>query len=1258
MSASERLNGDRGGSSSEPVWTSLVGVMIVVSSLSAYLFSRRTKRDTDNEYHALVIKRLDELDNRLHEFESSPEAPVAAAPAPHGDSSHQPPPSQRDNKMSKCSRTSNYPNKAPPSLPRPVLEDECLRSDTNVIPPALSDDDTEESNEMQLPHPHTILMKEQFTNEPLLSSLNRLGSTVSRGLHTNASTLATSKNEVPIVLISDPGQDLDDEMMFIMARHLASLDLISLKGVIANLHPSFARARLTRGTLDLLGLHRVPVGIGSDGGDIDGKHSSEQFEQTARSYIINEGSEAARGLESGHRLLQRLYDDAPNIEYVDIDDEDDISFQCGSRRNSEDDQVSVRKSTKRIIKGGLTIVITSSMKDIAIFVRDNPTLFAVKTREVIVMGGCRPLPIDITEINSSTADHQAMNSNVSVGSDHSSSTSHSSMTEVWRKLSEIECEPDSAHNNTFDSPASDFFYRQCQKMNVTLTVVSRYAAYAAKMPRSVYDDLALTGSSIGWRLRNSQRASIDQLWQRACSTDKENRCGLPPRCDRKWFIGKFNCRHNCTLRMRSHQACLAHEDTFCGGEDDPSRCCSDTAWDLVTGFMQYDTLALLAAVPVVREKYFSPFVLPPLRTEGSDPFRDSLRNSMNESTRNRKQLDISEVSWDTVPTGTGAAGPSRRRTIEGEGSEHRTQSQRSVQSAMSRRNSYHGIELATKRALAHAEEDNRLLDGASSGSQEPGSPVPFGRGTRNLIGLSEKDHSLRDPQLLVKLLKTGYQHGILCNHHTQPHLILHLQLRWDNLADTLLTCLMLRSLWDMRLASVLGVIVSVSPSDSKQSKTCTPDDVDAQSSERRTSSSPVDDYEDDEQRDTVSELDDSSETLFALAESIRKTLQSIGLAHVNIIIVSGSDMMDHKERSTSAFLELYESAPPIGVTLVLTSTFTSVWPFAESHPELFRDKTVRVVHTGGALIWPARCGWANLPFPDEKEDHQDGHEGFGKGDLTDEQILVPDPAAQNHRLDMESARLFYMRAQALSVPMVILSRHLAKECCIPRHFFDVLGSHGGDVGKRIYDSERESLLNLWRCSCAPVGSAARGNLPPRCDANWFATNFCDGKVASGENDVWNSIEAVNLYSPIALLAALPGETSTYFQTLPFPVRSATHHVIGLTEEVPQRNVVNPSELRSLVIQSFLSAALANESSFPCSPPPKVSIRMANEHRRRSYHLASSVISTLSFTEEDLCEKDLWNFSEDARRELFNRTVVQTTKNAMKRRDRTRRFVKK
>ena len=85
------------------------------------------------------------------------------------------------------------------------------------------------------------------------------------------------------------------------------------------------------------------------------------------------------------------------------------------------------------------------------------------------------------------------------------------------------------------------------------------------MPRAVYDELARTGSSIGWRLRNAQRASIEALWARAASPagDAAARKGLPARCDRAWFAA-----------------------TFCGGADDASRGPADTIWDLVDGFMQ------------------------------------------------------------------------------------------------------------------------------------------------------------------------------------------------------------------------------------------------------------------------------------------------------------------------------------------------------------------------------------------------------------------------------------------------------------------------------------------------------------------------------------------------------------------------------------------------------------------------------------------------------------------------------------------------
>ena len=90
---------------------------------------------------------------------------------------------------------------------------------------------------------------------------------------------------VPLVLVSDPGQDLDDEMSYIMLRYLVKQGLVELRGIICTLAPAFDRARLCRGTLDLLGLHDCPVGIGTDGGDQEGLHTAKCFAESASSYM-------------------------------------------------------------------------------------------------------------------------------------------------------------------------------------------------------------------------------------------------------------------------------------------------------------------------------------------------------------------------------------------------------------------------------------------------------------------------------------------------------------------------------------------------------------------------------------------------------------------------------------------------------------------------------------------------------------------------------------------------------------------------------------------------------------------------------------------------------------------------------------------------------------------------------------------------------------------------------------------------------------
>ena len=158
---------------------------------------------------------------------------------------------------------------------------------------------------------------------------------------------------VPLVLISDPGQDLDDEMSYIMLRYLVKKGLVELRGIICTLAPAFDRARLCRGTLDLLGLHDCPVGIGTDGGDQEGLHTAKCFAESASSYMPAAASESCSTLTPGRGLLYRLY--------------------CEAEPKS------------------LTLAIIASLKDAALFLRDHETLFVEKTKEVVIMGGVEPV---------------------------------------------------------------------------------------------------------------------------------------------------------------------------------------------------------------------------------------------------------------------------------------------------------------------------------------------------------------------------------------------------------------------------------------------------------------------------------------------------------------------------------------------------------------------------------------------------------------------------------------------------------------------------------------------------------------------------------------------------------------------------------------------------------------------------------------------------------------------------------------------------
>ena len=482
---------------------------------------------------------------------------------------------------------------------------------------------------------------------------------------------------VQLVMVTDAGQDLDDEMALILLSHLSREGLVDARAVIANLTPAFARARLVRGTLDVLDLHAVPVGIGTDGGSEDAEDSFS----AAAPYMASTTGIRSFLLEPGRLLLLRTFREASD--------------------------------------GSLTLLCISSLKDVALFLRDNEALFAQKVREVVIMGGA------------------------------TIETVHTSAGASERVV------PDTAHNNEFCAQSSHFFYARCQALGVRLIVVSRWAGYACHVSREIYDQMADVGSIIGSRLRNAQRASIQQLWVRACSpADSAARQGLPSRCDREWFL-----------------------KTFCAGAR-TSRSGDQPVWDLVLHFSMYDSVALIAAVPSLRRAFLRGVEVPnvPMSTRASQTPEPApaAEPALEPAPASRARADASTDAADELCARTGR---SAQRTPEREAS-----------------------------SSTAAFDADAAVD------------APGARGARpahRIIGLNETEHGVSQPEALTSFLKRGYLSGVWADCRVQQvaKLIVVTQLRWDNRTDDQLALVMMRSLVELGIVNVLGIVICPMPGD-------------------------------------------------------------------------------------------------------------------------------------------------------------------------------------------------------------------------------------------------------------------------------------------------------------------------------------------------------------------------------------------------------------------------------------------------------------
>lgn len=120
----------------------------------------------------------------------------------------------------------------------------------------------------------------------------------------------------PCVMICAPGRVAESEMAFVLLRVLRDLGYLEPKAIIANLFPQQERSRLLRKQLDALGLHDVPVGVGTNGGAVQntGTRAPDRSKNDA-SWFADE-SDRANEILPGARLLEQTWDKATPASLV------------------------------------------------------------------------------------------------------------------------------------------------------------------------------------------------------------------------------------------------------------------------------------------------------------------------------------------------------------------------------------------------------------------------------------------------------------------------------------------------------------------------------------------------------------------------------------------------------------------------------------------------------------------------------------------------------------------------------------------------------------------------------------------------------------------------------------------------------------------------------------------------------------------------------------------------------------------------------
>ena len=368
------------------------------------------------------------------------------------------------------------------------------------------------------------------------------------------STRLTSEvlEALPCVIFCDPGRVADTEVMLVTLRNLVEKGSVQCKGVVANLRPQVDRAQLLRGTLDCLGLHDVPCGIGTNGCS-SSAHAMDTFSDSAKQYMPARNSERVLSLPTGSKLLLT--------------------------------------ALERALPKSLVILCLSSLKDVAIFLRDHELIFVSKVKHVLVMGG---------ECYNFSSDDNAAKSFA----------------------------PDASTVNEFDRPAAEFLYARCQFLGIPLLIVPPETTRAIMVPKTFYDELAESGSPVGWRIREAKRNDMQKLWKQVCTMDNKS-CAEELKVTAldddsvAQELGAVSSTPRLLMgQAESQKKWFAQE--YCDG-DLPNCGVDDPIWDYLSTLTADHSVAILAAVPEKQARFFAPKVSRPCvaDAEGTVPALES-----------------------------------------------------------------------------------------------------------------------------------------------------------------------------------------------------------------------------------------------------------------------------------------------------------------------------------------------------------------------------------------------------------------------------------------------------------------------------------------------------------------------------------------------------------------------------------------------------------------------------------------------------------